>query len=146
MEYAWPGNIRELENVIEYLAYVADDIVSPQQLSFYHEENSILPEQTVVDKRFELIYQSYVTRGFIAEIQMILQIFQQAQHALGRNYITAQLNKQTGREMSEQQLRYRLQLLKQAQLIQVGKARQGSLITQQGLDFLQYLQVQQTIE
>jgi Transcriptional regulator containing PAS, AAA-type ATPase, and DNA-binding domains len=142
-EYAWPGNIRELENVIEYLAYVVEDIVSPQQLSFYQEPTSMPAEQTVAAKRFELAYQSYVTRGFIDEIQMILQIFQQAQHAVGRNYITARLKTQTEREMTEQQLRYRLQLLKHAQLIQVGKGRQGSLITQQGFDFLQYIQARQ---
>lgn len=145
-EYEWPGNIRELENTIEYLAYVVDELVLPQQLSFYREQNGVLLGRKDESPYFEQIYQSYVVRGFIREIYLILQIFQQAQHAVGRNYVMAQLGRQNGPDMTEQQLRYRLELLKQDRMIQVGKARQGSSITAQGMEFLDYLELQGKVE
>jgi transcriptional regulator with PAS, ATPase and Fis domain len=138
MEYDWPGNIRELENVIEYLAYVAEEVVLPQQLSFYKEQDACPKRDDLLEQDLEDVYQSYVSKGFIQEMQMILQIIYQAQHGVGRNYIMSQMQ-EMGQAVSEQQLRYRMQLLGQAQFIKVGRARQGSVVTQRGIHFLQYI-------
>ncbi|TGU68373.1 transcriptional regulator, partial [Mesorhizobium sp. M00.F.Ca.ET.186.01.1.1] len=73
MNYDWPGNIRELENVIEYLAHVAEEEAYVYQLPFWNEA----PEMPLVsdgqEERFESIASEYVKRGFLEEVFAILQ-------------------------------------------------------------------------
>ena len=66
---------------------------------------------------------------------LALQIVQQASHAVGRNYVIDCLQKD-GSIVTEQQIRYRMLLLKQDGLLEVGRGRQGSVITPKGAAFL----------
>ena len=139
INYDWPGNIRELENVIQYLAHIAEEVVMPQQLLFNKQESNYADKDHIAMQELEAIYQSYAAKGFLQEIKMILQIINQAQHAVGRNYVISQLQAK-GWNITEQQLRYRMQLLKKDHLLEVGRARQGSAVTQKGVDILQFMQ------
>ncbi|UED73398.1 sigma-54-dependent Fis family transcriptional regulator [Brevibacillus sp. DP1.3A] len=135
-EYDWPGNIRELENVIEYLAHVVEDEAYPYHLPFLRE----IPEAPLpvdgLNNECESIVTEYKKRGFLDEITAILQ--ELGQGSGGRYTLLAQLQEK-GHSVTLQQLRYRLKLLQQDELIQVGKGRQGSQISSKGESFLAYL-------
>lgn len=138
LQYEWPGNIRELENVIQYLAHIAGELVEPQHLHFIGKEPSCAAGESE-GQTLEPLYQTYVIKGFVREVKMILQTIQDAGHAVGRNYVIEQM-RENGWDITEQQLRYRMQLLKQDKLLEVGRARQGSTVTAKGTLFLQYIQ------
>lgn len=135
VQYGWPGNIRELENVIQYLGHIVEDVVLPEHLLFNREKKSSPAAADAFNHEFEAIYQSYVSKGFIHEVKGILQTIQKAKYAVGRNYIISQM-RSNGWDITEQQLRYRLHLLKQDKLLEVGRGRQGSSLTEKGEDFI----------
>lgn len=141
LAYAWPGNIRELENTVQYLAHVVGERVLPQQLPFNQPRAAATyaVEDKHAQQELEPLYQTYVVRGFIRDVRRILKIVQQASHAVGRNYVIDCLQKD-GSIVTEQQIRYRMLLLKQDGLLEVGRGRQGSVITPKGTAFLQYIQ------
>lgn len=136
MNYDWPGNIRELENVIEYLAHVAEEEAYVYQLPFWNEA----PEMPLVsdgqEERFESIASEYVKRGFLEEVFAILQ--ELGAGSGGRYSLMEQLGERDV-AISSQQLRYRLKLMQQDELIHVGKGRQGSHISAKGEAFLRFL-------
>jgi transcriptional regulator with PAS, ATPase and Fis domain len=137
--YHWPGNIRELENIIHYLAHVVEDVVLPEHLIFKRSISSCQEVTAHVDHELETVYQAYVSKGFIQEVAVILQTIQQARSAVGRNYVISQMQA-GGWDITEQQLRYRMQLLKNDKLLEVGRGRQGSFVTPKGIDFMKYIQ------
>jgi transcriptional regulator with PAS, ATPase and Fis domain len=141
LDYHWPGNIRELENVIEYLAHIVEDVVYPEHLIF--KGNGLSNKEADNNKTqrhlLETIYQSYVNKGFIQEIKSILHIMNEANYAVGRNFIVYRMQ-DNGSNITDQQLRYRLKMLKQDQLLDVGRGRQGSTLTKKGMEFLQMIQ------
>lgn len=135
-EYEWPGNIRELENVIEYLAHVVEEEGYVYQLPFMVDQENGPIEHDDCAAVCEPLYETYSQRGFLAEMVAILQ--ELMQEGSGRYALGEQLQAQ-GLEISSQQLRYRLKLLQNDELIQVGKGRQGSKISSKGEAFLRYL-------
>ncbi|MED1860013.1 sigma-54 interaction domain-containing protein [Brevibacillus reuszeri] len=137
-QYEWPGNIRELENVVEYLAHVVEEEAYVYQLPFLREaQDSPLPTDGLADE-CAASYSEFEKRGFLEEMVLILQNLKQG--ASGRYVLQEQLE-ETGLAMSSQQLRYRLKLLQQEELIHVGKGRQGSQISSKGEAFLTYFHV-----
>jgi transcriptional regulator with PAS, ATPase and Fis domain len=137
MNYHWPGNIRELENVIEYLAHVVEDIAYPYHLPFKQEKVSFIPTEEMMAREFEEVYLSYKEKGFLDEIISILKLFNTWNRSGGRYSLMEQLQYQ-GISLSEQQLRYRLKLLHQDELLDVGRGRRGSTITPKGKHFLHF--------
>jgi transcriptional regulator with PAS, ATPase and Fis domain len=141
LDYHWPGNIRELENVIEYLAHIVEDVVYPEHLIFKGNDNRNKEVYNNHTERhmLDIIYQSYVNKGFIQEIKSILHIMNEANYAVGRNFIVYRMQ-DNGSNITDQQLRYRLKMLKQDQLLDVGRGRQGSTLTKKGVEFLRMIQ------
>ncbi|WP_103108209.1 sigma-54 interaction domain-containing protein [Brevibacillus reuszeri] len=137
-QYEWPGNIRELENVVEYLAHVVEDEAYVYQLPFLREVmDSPLPADSLSDE-CAAICEEFEKRGFLEEMVSILHNLKRG--GTGRYVLQEQLQ-ETGLTMSSQQLRYRLKLLQQEELIHVGKGRQGSQISSKGEAFLSYFQM-----
>ena len=137
IDYEWPGNIRELENVVEYLAHIVDDEAYACHLPFLRETGHVPQESGAMDAECAAIYAEYRKRGFLQEIAAILQELKQG--GQGRYNIALQLQEK-GLQLSSQQLRYRLKLLAQDELIHVGKGRQGSHISSKGETFLAFWQ------
>lgn len=48
--YTWPGNIRELENVIERAILIAHDVIEPEHLPNYVHKATLLSEQRLPEK------------------------------------------------------------------------------------------------
>lgn len=59
LDYHWPGNIRELENAIEYLAHIAEDVVYPEHLFFKGNVYEYKEAEHTQRHELEIIYQSY---------------------------------------------------------------------------------------
>ncbi|MED4779086.1 sigma 54-interacting transcriptional regulator [Brevibacillus choshinensis] len=137
LDYDWPGNIRELENVVEYLAHIVDDEAYVCHLPFLREVSHDPLQAAVMDQECEGMIAEYAKRGFLEEMTAILH--QLKQGGQGRYNLVEQLQEQ-GLQVSSQQLRYRLKLLQQDELIHVGKGRQGSQISSKGESFLAFLQ------
>ncbi|MGF9826597.1 winged-helix domain-containing protein, partial [Brevibacillus agri] len=137
VEYDWPGNIRELENVIEYLAHVVEEEAYVHHLPFLSEVPEVPLATDGLEEWFEPIRAEYARRGFLQEIIAILQ--ELGAGSGGRYSLMEQLGER-GVALSSQQLRYRLKLMQQDELIHVGKGRQGSQISAKGESFLAFLQ------
>jgi transcriptional regulator with PAS, ATPase and Fis domain len=138
LEYDWPGNIRELENVIEYLAHVVEDVMYPYHLPFF--QNGSFPQLADAedDPEFSVRRFAYQSRGFLAEMQAILSVLDELSGDGGRHSILARLHAGS-LAITEQQLRYRLKILQSDGMIKVGRGRQGSSITAKGREFLRFL-------
>ena len=52
--YSWPGNIRELENVIERAILVAHDVIEPEHLPNYIHKAALLSEKRMTEKQIFL--------------------------------------------------------------------------------------------
>lgn len=136
-EYQWPGNIRELLSVIQYMTIVM-------------EGNRItkndLPEQfkqandTGAEGTSEVI--SFLKQeGDLGEFASILNCLYEAKQQrvnYGRGKIVEylQVNKCS---LSEQQVRRRMEVLRNLNLIYSGNKGQGSKITEDGMDILDML-------
>ncbi|QRG69351.1 sigma-54 interaction domain-containing protein [Brevibacillus choshinensis] len=137
LEYDWPGNIRELENVVEYLAHIVDDEAYACHLPFLREVSEAPLTSAVMDLECEAVIAEYAKRGFLEEMTAILH--ELSQGGQGRYNLVEHLQAK-GLQVSSQQLRYRLKLLQQDELIHVGKGRQGSQISSKGEALLAFLQ------
>ncbi|QQE73348.1 sigma 54-interacting transcriptional regulator [Brevibacillus composti] len=134
-EYDWPGNIRELENVVEYLAHVVEEEVHVHHLPFLQENQELVVAAEEYREDCIALCQEYERRGFLPEMTAILQ---ELSIAGGGRYALQEQLRARGFNLSTQQLRYRFKLLQQDELIYVGKGRQGSAISPQGEAFLAY--------
>ncbi|WNF04276.1 sigma-54 interaction domain-containing protein [Brevibacillus borstelensis] len=133
--YDWPGNIRELENVVEYLAHVVEEEVYAYHLPFLQTAAVVPLEADGLQHECEEVYQAYEKRGFLLEMTAILQ---ELSTAGGGRYALQEQLRERGIDLTTQQLRYRLKMLQQDELIRVGKGRQGSSISSKGEAFLAF--------
>lgn len=134
LAYAWPGNIRQLENIAEYIITVETvsqnlktDLVDI--LSHYSLNTGFNSEQKPVDQG-QLLDPDLVAKK---DIMAILKIFRESynkEHLIGRSYLLKKLH-HYDITLSEQQIKTRLSILKKYKLINsfVGK---GSKLTQKG--------------
>lgn len=137
LHYEWPGNVRELRNTIEYLAHVCKGEVKPEDLPFYAEE-PILQDDEQDDAH--TLKQLLEEKGFLNDCKQILHIFHKMQgQGIGRYRLLKILTKYN-EQMSEQMLRYRLEILSQFNLINVSQGRGGSTLNYKGKRFLLYLE------
>jgi len=128
LDYHWPGNIRELRNVIEYVIHIADDTVNAELLPFIS-GNKFINTNKVHSADLEKMKTFFTDRGFLFEIKGILEILTHADtKGLGRPAILKALQRK-GILLTDQQFRYRQKLLRDYGLITVGKGRKGTLIT-----------------
>ncbi|MFF2448802.1 sigma-54 interaction domain-containing protein [Neobacillus sp. NPDC058068] len=136
-EYHWPGNIRELRNVVEYAAHISGDIVFKEDLpmgsnAFTYQSDLLMNEA------LKVIAEEFKRKGFLSEILVMLE-FLNSEHvsSAGRSAIVDYLNKREF-NLTDQQLRYRQGLLNHHELIIIEKGRKGSRIAEKGKKFLEY--------
>lgn len=141
MSYEWPGNIRELENAIEYLAHVVEYTVEPHHLLFnlgeHGEEEVTSAGDAAAENDAELreLFNKYERKGYLREVLSILRIIEQSGAGVGRSFIN-DIMRQQGDVATDQQIRYRLKMLKEDGLLTVGRGRQGSVLSEAGLSFV----------
>ncbi len=129
--YKWPGNIRELKNVVEFLvATVDEDRVCkndlPQDLldvtSSFQDGFTI----STIDARE---YKPYIKEDLA--ILKLLTYFAQNGQSLGRRRLL-ELMEKDGVDTTEDKIRTRLKVLENNGLIKILKGRAGSTITEKG--------------
>ncbi len=137
--YSWPGNIRELENLISYLECISENkTIEKEDLpeKFF---NNICSKDNDV---YYLINDDLDSKKILKQCLIILEQLKYAKTnsiKIGRNKLR-DLIEEKGINITVEQLRQRLILLKNYGLIVSGATRQGSIITEKGKMFLLYNQ------
>lgn len=138
LEYDWPGNIRELENVIEYLAHIADSVVFSEQLPFLSSRYAF----TGIDDRkihnYEEKLKEFEEKGFLKEMMGILSYLAGEGYPSSGRHAILQHMKVVGFSLSEQQLRYRQELLSNEEYIITERGCKGSSISSNGRLLIDY--------
>lgn len=137
--YSWSGNVRELQNLIYYLETLCDaDEITPDDIPEEFKINMGLESSYNIE--FENILSNY-KESTIEEFQVILKSLYTvytAKSSMGKTAIHRLMNN-LGIEISVEQVRHRLSKLSYHGFINVGKTKQGSKITQNGISFLNYI-------
>jgi transcriptional regulator with PAS, ATPase and Fis domain len=128
MEYDWPGNIRELENVVEYLFHiVGDGEVRSKDLPFTSNDKSLQQEKILKAIEEEMPME---------ELMLILDTLKREKDA-GNAYLNRKkLAELCSREirMTEQMVRNRLNILSQYGLVITRKGPKGTRLSLNGED------------
>ncbi|ADL12059.1 sigma 54-interacting transcriptional regulator [Acetohalobium arabaticum] len=139
--YNWPGNIRELENCIEYISQTCNERVEIGDLpSHFHDEDNILRKSIEdIDCEIEDIKSELEELGDIKEYLFILNelhLAKQEGRNIGRREI-AKNAKINNLHLSSHMVRSRLRKLESCRLVNIGQGRQGTKITEKGIEFLE---------
>ena len=132
MDYRWPGNIRELDNVAFYISLMADRIVKPDHLPDYIRN---------VQESFEWELNVLARKGNWEKCQEILKViadFESLNMGSGRKSIEEALNNKGG-TLTEGEIRRIMTILNELELIKTAIGRRGSEITVKGKEFLKWL-------
>ena len=127
----WPGNHRELKNVVEFLHYTTspDEIISPEYLPDY-----LMREyQSQIVRDFNNVYLSEPLDELSINVLHIL--YDNSPACIGRGVILQKLS-QNGIASSDAVVRRVLNSLKDMGFISAGNTRQGSHITEKGMIYL----------
>ncbi|PLR73168.1 sigma-54 interaction domain-containing protein [Bacillus sp. UMB0728] len=134
--YHWPGNIRELRNVVEYAAHICCETVYKEELPIWESGDPPF-EQENDSSVLAFIQKELMEKGFLEESLVMLDYLNSKEiRSAGRPALCRHL-KESGLLLSDQQLRYRQKLLSQHNLITIEKGRAGSSITEKGMRFLE---------
>jgi transcriptional regulator with PAS, ATPase and Fis domain len=138
LNHEWEGNVRELENVIEYIANVSQnsiiglgDLPEDFRTSIHEGFQPAAGMPPHQDKLFDLYNAE--------DILLILQTIHQAKRdnvSLGRKKLS-EIILGCGINLSESKVRTRLNKMVEEGLVSIGKTKQGILITDKGEAFLQ---------
>ena len=150
LKYSWPGNIRELENIVNYMCSIVPigETATIKHLPIYLTRNITPKIDTAFkpynyDNKFELKAQELVNQDLLKIIYLTLneiQSYSSLDKGLGRSTLAKRMTDCTGEVYADHKLRQLLNLLVRMELIESGKTKQGTKITLLGTDFLQYLE------
>lgn len=124
--YHWPGNIRQLDNVTEYLSHMGSDHLVPEDLPPDIKSgsvSSVLPSFDVHQHGMDHLSK---------EILDILAARVEHRQRTGRKMIV-QLLEYRGVIASEREVRARLKTMEELGLVAIGKGKQGTVITTAGI-------------
>lgn len=150
LHYNWPGNIRELENFINYLMVIVEDNqVRPEhiperivnaQAQHITGAAELAPASGIEEVKNIILVLSH--HGSLADYEDILNILwmcSKRQERIGRKMLQSMMP----RPLSEAQIRSKLSILSRWGCITVGVKKQGSQITPLGIQVLQSIQKKQ---
>lgn len=144
-EHSWPGNIRELENIAEYISTIGaasqdlkGDIL--RLINRNQDKKNLSPVDTAARKA--LFSRSPQIKTDLVNILQLLSVAKSEEVLLGR-YKLQQLLQSKNVCLTPQQVKTRLDMLHQAGFIatQTGK---GSILTEAGAEYLCCLQKEKT--
>ena len=140
--HPWPGNIRELQNAVEYFNYLAKPVIGlsdlPPTMTRFVDDGSDdgegeVNDNAADDKEADMDYQAAVDKKQFVLNQLALA-WKEGKTA-GREKIL-EAAKKDHISMTQKQVRVLLDELAKEGLIQVGRGRGGSKITEKGLNKL----------
>ena len=126
--YDWPGNIRELHNCIEYMYQLSDDTIEaediPEHIRFCRCETPRPLYNQLSDRQRQILRAVYD--------------FGLEKRTAGRKSLHLQFAAQ-GNSVGEQEIRVVLKELEHMGLVEVGKGRRGTTITEWGINVIRSL-------
>lgn len=140
--HPWPGNIRELQNAVEYFNYLAKPVIGlsdlPPTMTRFMDDGSDdgegeVNDNAADDNEADMVYQAAVDKKRFVLNQLALA-WKEGKTA-GREKIL-EAAKKDHISMTQKQVRVLLDELAKEGLIQVGRGRGGSKITEKGLNKL----------
>lgn len=140
--HPWPGNIRELQNAVEYFNYLAKPVIGlsdlPPTMTRFVDDGSDdgegeVNDNAADDKEADMAYQAAVDKKQFVLNQLALA-WKEGKTA-GREKIL-EAAKKDHISITQKQVRDLLDELAKEGLIQVGRGRGGSKITEKGLNKL----------
>ena len=128
--YCWEGNVRELSNLIEYLAVVDKPEITSEDLPPYLRAARLLsPEVPSLPDDFSDF--AAQTAGQEELYRFLLRALSTAENGIGRGQL-CRLAEQEGLLLTDQAVRDALQALNRLCLISVSRGRGGSRLTLRG--------------
>ncbi|HZK40009.1 MAG TPA: sigma 54-interacting transcriptional regulator [Atribacterota bacterium] len=138
-QHCWLGNVRELFNVISYLACIDEKIIRPNSLPFFikatKEGGKIDMREISKEIDEDKLISEIERHGFLEESIAILEIFSEGKKrytSYGRIALRKLLEEEKGIKLSNQQLRLRLEVLNNLNLLIVRRGRSGTTISREG--------------
>lgn len=130
--YNWPGNIRELENVIEYLSIMSNGEIDKKDLPFSNLSLEEVKKEEENDKGLRRL-----SKQDIKQFLLIL-IYEMNQYGLsaGRRSLLKEA-RDNGISISEMGIRKELKILEEEGYISIGKGRSGCSLTNKGIEVAQ---------
>jgi PAS domain S-box-containing protein len=148
LQYDWPGNIRELQNVVRYLC----NIVAHNQAASLEDIPQYLVRKKI--KKFTCTGSPFTTQGedfcipdelrnpetlqFADMMLTEIKKFSLSQRGVGWKTLLQRLDEQA--KVSEHLVKRWLRILGKIGYIEVGVTRQGTRITPKGQEFLEHVQ------
>ena len=145
LQYRWPGNIRELLNLAEYLCISSRDaaVVAlshlPRRLtdSFAQNGNEALPSS--VDSHEAILLKIRKHSADPAAITCLLEILHARKRLVsGRATLVKEMMVRR-HSVTEGRMKRHLRILSEAGLVHIGATKQGTVLTQKGEELLDYL-------
>jgi transcriptional regulator with PAS, ATPase and Fis domain len=134
--YTWPGNIRELFNIVDYVYYVSNgrELIDVQDIPHYireqsHEEPP--PDGGAPESRRQAAPGGPITTS----LQVLEALAAMGCENIGRGRLIGHLN-QRGVGMTEHRLRRILYQLEKEGYLSIGQTKQGSTMTEAGIRYL----------
>lgn len=148
LNYRWPGNIRELQNVSKYLCSMIgpNETATIRHLPAYvvrnNEKKQTLPAEThTSEKEFDMLISKLEKQGVLEPIIIILnEIYKSSflNKGMGRQALQKCLYARS-EDFADHKVRQWLKMLEERGYVQAGKTRQGSTITKEGELFLSHV-------
>jgi transcriptional regulator with PAS, ATPase and Fis domain len=138
--HTWDGNIRELRNCVEYLACLEKQQIEAGDLPRNIRDPRAVPLDTGEKTCYENLLRIAGKRldDYLYVLQKLLSAYRNTER-LGRKTL-AEMARLDGRFLSEQEIRTITTQLGNLDMVQVGRGRSGSKITETGISILSLLQ------
>ena len=137
MKYNWPGNIRELHNIAQYIATIEErSVVDKSSLPYYllSREHTASPIIPVYRDEMFILEQKADVKTALAVLN-IIQFLNEINKTAGRKHILELLEKKD-KIIQESYLRRILTILNQTELIITKKGRSGSYLTKKAYQLI----------
>lgn len=132
--YHWPGNIRELSNIVQYISTISEsDLIDVSDLPLYL-QNYQSPDSSKI-RRDELILSLRSDQNTSFAVLEAIRVLNEIGKTAGRKHLIEVLSK-TNFPISEGVLRNILTKLQESKLIVVKKGRSGSFLTDKGYNMI----------
>lgn len=128
--YRWDGNVRELTNLVEYLAMLEKQLIRVEDLPGYLRAEAAAPSHAAgaLPEQEQL---RRMARGREERFHFVLRALGQAQRGMGRGALAREAQRQ-GLPLTEQEIRDVLAELNRQGFVSVSRGRGGSSLTQAG--------------
>ncbi|GAA0735912.1 sigma-54 interaction domain-containing protein [Clostridium oceanicum] len=131
LNYSWKGNVRELRNCVEYMAYMGGDLLTKDDLPEDIKSVSLNTETSTI-KCFVFDDLLYTDRKIAFYILNLLNNKSCGRRAIYQNAIAE------GQNISEHDVRKIMTYLNEKDLIIYGKGRSGAKLTNKGREILKH--------